>query len=71
MIVDCERCEVRGTACQDCVITVLFGPPDLELDAFERRGIDLLARGGLIPRLRLVPAEPDLASRPRQRRRSA
>ena len=27
MVIDCDRCEVRGLACGDCVIGVLLGPP--------------------------------------------
>ncbi|MEJ5915438.1 hypothetical protein [Pseudokineococcus sp. 1T1Z-3] len=27
MIVDCERCAVRGPACSGCVVTVLLGMP--------------------------------------------
>lgn len=27
MVIDCERCEVRGLACGDCVIGVLLGVP--------------------------------------------
>jgi len=27
MVIDCERCEVRGLACSDCVIGVLLGVP--------------------------------------------
>ena len=27
MVIDCERCEVRGIACGDCVIGVLLGVP--------------------------------------------
>jgi hypothetical protein len=27
MVIDCERCEVRGVACGDCVIGVLLGVP--------------------------------------------
>jgi hypothetical protein len=58
--VDCDTCVVRGLACQDCVITVLFGaPPEVELDPFERRAIDILAGAGMIPRLRLVSSEPE------------
>jgi hypothetical protein len=57
--VDCDTCVVRGHACQDCVISVLLGaPPDVELDPFERRAIDILAGAGLVPRLRLVPEQP-------------
>lgn len=56
MIVDCDRCEVRGSACQDCVITVLLGaPPDgVELDGTERRALNTLAEAGMVPRLQLV-----------------
>ena len=56
MIVDCDRCEVRGKACGDCVITVLLGeaPGAVRFDATEQRAIDALAGAGLIPRLRLV-----------------
>jgi hypothetical protein len=27
MIIDCERCEVRGNACHDCVVGVFLGVP--------------------------------------------
>jgi hypothetical protein len=27
MIIDCDRCEVRGLACGDCVVGVLLGAP--------------------------------------------
>lgn len=59
MIVDCDRCEVRGRACGDCVITVLLGAPPggVELDPTERRALDALASAGLVPRLRLVDGE--------------
>jgi len=58
MIVDCDRCAVRGDACTDCVITVLLGAPPggVRLDATEQRAIDALASAGMVPRLRLVPA---------------
>jgi hypothetical protein len=56
MIVDCDRCDVRGDACGDCVVTVLLGPPagGVRFDETERRAIDALAGAGLVPRLRLV-----------------
>lgn len=64
MIIDCERCAARPAACGECVIGVLLagGAPDtqpsgargLTLDAPERRALDALAEGGLVPRLRLV-----------------
>lgn len=27
MVIDCDRCEVRGRACGDCVVGVLLGVP--------------------------------------------
>jgi hypothetical protein len=56
MIVDCDRCKVRGNACQDCVITLLLGAPPVgvELDGGEQRALDALAEAGMVPRLQLV-----------------
>ena len=53
--IDCDTCVVRGLACHDCVVTVLLGPPpELGVDDDERRALDVLADGGLVPPLRLV-----------------
>ena len=53
--IDCDTCVVRGLACHDCVVTVLLGPPpELTIDEDERRALDVLAEGGLVPPLRLV-----------------
>lgn len=54
VVIDCDRCAVRGPACQDCVVSVLLGPPS-ELLEDERAALDVLARAGMTPRLRLVP----------------
>lgn len=56
MIVDCDRCAVRGRACQDCVITVLLGAPPgaVEFDGTECSALDTLAEAGMVPRLQLV-----------------
>ncbi|QWF78156.1 hypothetical protein [Amycolatopsis sp. CA-230715] len=60
MVIDCDRCEVRGDACADCVVSVLLGaPPEIEWDSSERLAVDALAEAGMVPRLRLVPAEPE------------
>lgn len=61
MIVDCDRCQVRGNACQDCVITVLLGAPPgaVELDGAERKALDTLAEAGMVPQLRLVDLAED------------
>lgn len=82
MLIDCERCAVRGPACGDCVVGVLLGIPEvprgvttgaalgrpsgasaLQLDAPERRALDVLADQGLVPRLRLVAGPPPHAAR--------
>ncbi|WP_239459839.1 hypothetical protein [Nocardioides daejeonensis] len=53
--VDCDTCVVRGPACHDCVVSVLLGPPpELSFDEEERRALEVLAAGGLVPPLRLV-----------------
>ena len=74
MIIDCDRCAVRGDACQDCVVGVFLGVPGVadrggdqaevpsgartvQLDAPERRALDVLADQGLVPRLRLVATD--------------
>ncbi|HEU0089162.1 MAG TPA: hypothetical protein VFQ77_16205 [Pseudonocardiaceae bacterium] len=59
MIVDCDRCAVRGNACGDCVITVLLGAPPggLHLDRADWSALDTLATAGMVPRLQLVECE--------------
>ncbi len=61
MLSDCGRCEVRGLACGDCVVTALLGaPPDgVEIDADERTALGVLADAGLVPPLRLVVTSAD------------
>lgn len=60
MIVDCDRCAVRGDACRDCVMSVLLDAPSgaahVTLDAPECQALATLADQGLVPRLRLVAA---------------
>jgi hypothetical protein len=55
MIIDCDTCEVRGQACDDCVVGVLLGQPTV-LDAEQRRALAVLSDSGLVPPLRLVEA---------------
>ena len=38
MVIDCERCEVRGIACGDCVIGVLLGVPGVPPGGAGRAG---------------------------------
>lgn len=56
MLIDCDTCQVRETACGSCVVTVMLNAPtDGELDGAERAAIAVLADSGLVPPLRLVP----------------
>ena len=59
MIVDCDRCVVRGDACGECVITVLLGAPPggVDLDGADRKALDTLAAAGIVPRLQLVDCD--------------
>jgi len=67
MLIDCDTCVVRGLACGDCVVSVLLGAPPAgveagaELDDTERRALSVLADAGMVPRLRLIPAEQPAA----------
>lgn len=59
MLIDCDRCEVRDLACDDCVVTALLGAPrsGLEIDDREQRALGALAEVGMVPPLRLVLPE--------------
>lgn len=62
MLIDCDRCDARPSACADCVMGVLLGAPSdaatpVTLEAPERRALDVLADQGLVPRLRLVRSD--------------
>jgi len=62
IVIDCDRCTMRGIGCGDCVVTVLLGGPPygVELDDDERHAIDVLATAGLVPPLRMVEATESL-----------
>jgi hypothetical protein len=54
MIIDCDRCEMRDIACDDCVVTALLGAPAGEGWNEETTvALRVLADGGLVPPLRL------------------
>lgn len=67
MIIDCGSCAMAALACDDCVVSVLLGAPEMS-DMTERTvlpvvavadehaaALGVLADSGLIPPLRLVP----------------
>ncbi|HVU60966.1 MAG TPA: hypothetical protein VHD58_04825 [Mycobacteriales bacterium] len=54
MIIDCDSCEMRDVACDDCVVTFLLAAPPVEGLAEEEAGaLAALAEGGLVPPLRM------------------
>jgi hypothetical protein len=63
VIIDCDKCVIRGVGCQDCVISVLLDAPEhIEFAEPELRAFDTLAEAGLVPRLRLIPVRPNRES---------
>lgn len=58
MLIDCEQCAMQETsACDDCVVTCLLGEGPVDLSENQQEAIGNLAGEGLVPMLRLVPAE--------------
>lgn len=55
MLIDCADCSMRDIACGDCVVSFLIGPPSQDIDSQERVALAVLADGGLVPPLRMVP----------------
>lgn len=66
MLVDCDRCTVRGAACSGCVVNALFTAPAglAGLTDGERRAIEVLDLAGLDVEVLSAPALP-VASRRR------
>lgn len=58
MLIDCGQCAMRDTsACDDCVVNCLLGEGPVDLSEHQAEALSNLAEEGLVPRLRLVPAE--------------
>lgn len=60
MIIDCGSCAMAALACDDCVVSVLLGVPDVPsrtMDVADEHAaaLGVLADSGLVPPLRLVP----------------
>ena len=60
MIIDCDQCEMRDVACDDCVVQALLDIPGEELGGDTVDALKALADGGLVPPLRM--RWPDAAS---------
>ncbi|HKN97011.1 MAG TPA: hypothetical protein VJX10_07845 [Pseudonocardiaceae bacterium] len=60
VIIDCDKCAIRGVGCSDCVVSVLLTEPGtVELTDPELKAINALGDAGLVPKLRLVPIDSD------------
>jgi hypothetical protein len=48
MLIDCDTCAVRGTACAGCMMSAMLdaAAPVERLDPEERRAIEVFARAG-------------------------
>lgn len=58
MLIDCDQCAMKDTsACDDCVVTCLLGDGPVDMSPKQTEALQNLAQEGLVPRLRLVPAE--------------
>jgi hypothetical protein len=58
VIIDCDRCAIRGVGCPDCVVSVLLdAPATIELTDPELTALGALADAGLVPHLKLVPLD--------------
>ena len=59
MIIDCQQCEMRAVACDDCVVTALLGAPaGEEIGGETLTALRVLADGGLVSPLRMHWPEP-------------
>lgn len=50
MIIDCDRCKVRGDACRDCVVGVFLGVPGIvePVSEAEDEGVSLPSGAGAV-----------------------
>lgn len=74
MLIDCGSCTMAGLACDDCVVSVLLGPPGVgavEIADEHAPALEVLAASGLVPPLRLVVDRPAASSNPQRDARRA
>lgn len=58
LVIDCDSCTAKPTACNGCVVSFMLGSPQgAELAREDVRVLDVLADSGLVPPLRLVRDE--------------
>lgn len=69
MLIDCDRCGIRGAGCSGCLVTALLdtGAPGTDLGAAEHQAIEVFARAGFEVEVLPPPSVPP-ARRPGRRR---
>ncbi|SCG47773.1 hypothetical protein [Micromonospora coxensis] len=70
MLIDCDRCGIRGAGCSGCLVTALLDAdsPAAGLGSAEHRAIEMFARAGFEVE---VLAHETGRARPARRRRVA
>ena len=76
MLIDCDRCGIRGAGCNGCLVTALLDAdsPAADLGPAEFRAVEVLARAGFDVEVlahETVPAHETGPARPARRRRVA
>ncbi|MEU4678001.1 hypothetical protein [Micromonospora sp. NPDC023737] len=73
MLIDCERCRIRGASCSGCLVTALLddSSPTADLGAAEYRAIEMFVRAGFEVEVLPAPRPPAAQPRPLRRRRIA
>ncbi|MFC0504424.1 hypothetical protein [Micromonospora costi] len=73
MLIDCDRCAVRGAGCSGCLVTALLddGSPAADLGAAEHRAIEVFIRAGFDVEVLPAPRRPAVRPRTARRRRVA
>jgi hypothetical protein len=73
MLIDCDRCAVRGAACSGCVVHALLEAPEglAGLTQAERRAIEAFDVAGLEVEVLSAPEPPKALPLPRRRRHVA
>ncbi|GAA0803216.1 hypothetical protein [Spirilliplanes yamanashiensis] len=70
MLIDCDRCTVRGAACSGCVVNALLTAPEglAGLTGAELRAIEALDMAGLDVEVLSAPPPPRMVPIARRRR---
>jgi len=68
MLIDCDRCGIRGAGCNGCLVTALLDAdsPAADLGPAELRAVEVFARAGFDVEVLAHEAAPSRAARRRR-----